>query len=389
MEEIKKYFTLGYTHKTIIGLVEKNFNIQISLRTFERLMKEMNLKRKYLTESPIEEIVAAISLEIDDNGCNLGYRSLWLRLKKVYHLTIKQKTVLSLLKIIDPEGVEVRSRYKLKRRIYNALVPNFVWHADNYDKLKRFGFAIYGCIDRYSRKVIWVEMSTTNNDPSVIGFYFLKAVEKCGFLPTLIRADNGTEANLMEDMQMVLRYAHEDRYCGTNSFIRGKSTRNQRIESYWRQFRQRLAEFYINIFKSMEHENVLNASNPIHIDCLRYCFGDLIKQNIILVTQEWNKHSVRKQNTRNVPGGIPNLMFDYPEKFGTTDFKKEVDWEHVQRLKNYTKEPVIVSPKFREFANLLLNFPAKPTCAKDAYDLYLKLVDLINGLEMSIESNAD
>ena len=37
---------------------------------------------------------------------------------------------------------------------------------------------IYIC--SFSRKVIWLEVSTTNNDPSVIAGYYLRAVEKYG-----------------------------------------------------------------------------------------------------------------------------------------------------------------------------------------------------------------
>lgn len=31
--------------------------------------------------------------------------------------------------------------------------PNYVWHADGYDKLKPFGLAIHGCIDGYVQSV--------------------------------------------------------------------------------------------------------------------------------------------------------------------------------------------------------------------------------------------
>ena len=36
------------------------------------------------------------------------------------------------------------------------------------DKLKRFSFTIYGCIDGVSRKLIWLFVSTTNNDLLVV-----------------------------------------------------------------------------------------------------------------------------------------------------------------------------------------------------------------------------
>jgi hypothetical protein len=51
------------------------------------------------------------------------------------------------LKLLDPEGVEARSRHKLIRRIYRNKGPNFLVHLDGYDKIKRYGLAIHGAID--------------------------------------------------------------------------------------------------------------------------------------------------------------------------------------------------------------------------------------------------
>ena len=65
--------------------------------------------------------------------------------------------------------------------------PNFI--------LKSYGFAIHGCIDGYmktvpgnhnimsltaaiySRRILWLEVGTTNNDSSVIAYYFLQCVK--------------------------------------------------------------------------------------------------------------------------------------------------------------------------------------------------------------------
>ena len=101
----------------------------------------------------MKEIVIAILLELEGSVYNLGYRLLLKRLRNIYKLRVKQKTVMAILKSIDPEGMEARKRHKLKRRIYTVPGPNYMWHTDNHDKLKRFGFAIYGCIDGFSKKV--------------------------------------------------------------------------------------------------------------------------------------------------------------------------------------------------------------------------------------------
>lgn len=54
------------------------------------------------------------------------------------------------------------------------------WHIDGYDKIKPFCFAIHGGIDGYSRRVMWLVVDRTNNDPSVTANFFVHCVEKMG-----------------------------------------------------------------------------------------------------------------------------------------------------------------------------------------------------------------
>ncbi len=56
-------------------------------------------------------------------------------------------------------------------------VPNFAWHADGYDKLKPYGFPVHGCIDGFSRRLIWLKVSRTNNDPAVVAGWLPNSLE--------------------------------------------------------------------------------------------------------------------------------------------------------------------------------------------------------------------
>ena len=41
-------------------------------------------------------------------------------------------------------------------------------HIDSDDKLKTFGFPIHRCIDGFSRKLMWLVASTSNNDIVIV-----------------------------------------------------------------------------------------------------------------------------------------------------------------------------------------------------------------------------
>jgi hypothetical protein len=43
-----------------------------------------------------------------------------------------------------------------------------VFFVRSYDKLKPYGICIHGAVDGFSRKVLWLEAGTTNNNPEVV-----------------------------------------------------------------------------------------------------------------------------------------------------------------------------------------------------------------------------
>ncbi len=137
------------------------------------------------------------------------------------------------LKILDPGGVEARSRHCLKRRKYTNKGPNYIWHIDGYDKLKPFGFCIHGAIDGYTRRILWLEVGPSNNNPAIIASYYLKFVLKHGVTARVIRTDMGTENVSIAAIQRFFRRSDDDGFAAEKSFLYGKSTTNQRIEAWW------------------------------------------------------------------------------------------------------------------------------------------------------------
>ena len=83
---------------------------------------------------------------------------------------------------------------------------------DGYDKLKPFGFCVHGAIDGCSIRILWLEVGTTNNDPTVIAQYFISCVRGVGSAPRIIRADYGTENVNVAAIQRYLRRHYEDAF---------------------------------------------------------------------------------------------------------------------------------------------------------------------------------
>ena len=54
-------------------------------------------------------------------------------------LRVTHELIAEAVRLVDPDGVELRKRRKFIRRRYNAKGPNSVWHIDSYDKLKPYG----------------------------------------------------------------------------------------------------------------------------------------------------------------------------------------------------------------------------------------------------------
>ena len=79
--------------------------------------------------------------------------------------------------ILDPVEIERRKHKVIKGRVYESSVPINTLHIDGNDKLKRFGFPIHRYFDGFSRKLIWLIVSISSNDPVVIANLFFMHIE--------------------------------------------------------------------------------------------------------------------------------------------------------------------------------------------------------------------
>ena len=182
-ERIFKYLDDGFWYKEILEFLEFVHGYSLSLSSLKRILRRSNKKRRALRCSQ-QELSDAVERELVGSSNNVGYR----RMDRIL-ISKGREDVRKMVFDKDPEGVQLRKRRRLHRRKYTSPGPNFVWNIDGHDKLKLYGFSILGSIDGFSRRVLWLEVSTYNKMPEIIAKCYLDAVKRNG-LPVNVKVDS-------------------------------------------------------------------------------------------------------------------------------------------------------------------------------------------------------
>lgn len=270
---IRLYFNMGLHYTHIIQMLAQEQRIIISLRHLKRILRELGLVRRKMY-SDIAEVVEFVGNELKTSGKLHGYR--WMTEKcRLNNLRCRKEDVRLILKTLDPEGNEQRRRRRLFRRSYYANGPNYIWHLDSYDKLKRYGVCINGCVDGFSRKIVWMNVYVTSSDPKVIAGYYMECVEELGGCPKVVRGDLGTENGHVRDIQKFLRMSNDGEIID-HSYLEGPSTANQRIEYMWSFLRRECTDYWICLFQLLTDEGYF-MGNVLDVNLVRFCFLHLIQ----------------------------------------------------------------------------------------------------------------
>lgn len=206
---ITYYFRRGFTYDEIILFLAKRHNTEMSYSTLLRRLKVYGLNRRGFfqrdeSEETFHQAKRRISEMINRPQSSAGYQSIWHTLE-MEGLRIPRVVVQDLLKELHPDGVEARKAHRLKRRVYHNPGPNYAWHIDGFDKLKPWGFPIHGAIDGFSRRILWLRVTRSNNCPDNIATFYLNTVKELMGCPVELITDLGTENAIVAAAQSYFR----------------------------------------------------------------------------------------------------------------------------------------------------------------------------------------
>ena len=130
---------------------------------------------------------------------------------------------------------------------------------------------------------------------------------------------------------------------------------NRRIESYWSKFVVDTTGWWKSFFQDMVDSKIFDPSEPVLLDCIRFCFMSILRKELTDIANEWNYHLL-SPNRNNTPSGRPDVMYFLPHPYGTTDHMISIDKAETNEFIDITSTvPSDISDEFGKFARTLMN----------------------------------
>eukprot|EP01039_Chlorochromonas_danica_P004611 gene4611-5055_t len=207
-------------------------------RTLRRWRNDYNYVDPRKTLDDIE--LDAKVLTIVNNMDQIGSEYVWGVLKGEGYCVTRERVRQSVCRV-NPEGIQIRKATRLQRRVYAVDGPMYLWHVDSNHKLIKYNLVIQGCIDGFSRTIIYLRCADNNRASTVLDIFTHAVEDIWGCVPYRIHG-GGENIRIAEYMQ-------QKRPDVRRPYIAGRSVHNQRIERLWRDVTEKVTSFYADLLE--------------------------------------------------------------------------------------------------------------------------------------------
>ena len=151
-------------------------------------------------------------------------------------------------------------------------------------------------------------MTCSINQSNNIATYFLDAVGELNGCPVDLVSNLGTGNGIVAAAQAFFRVDQ-------NSHRYVPSPCNQRIESWWSQYSRSSATWLISVLKDLVDERHLDTTSELEMECLWFCFSDVLQRELDEIKEHWNTHFIRKSRHDTI-SGRPDSLYYLPQLHG-------------------------------------------------------------------------
>ena len=157
-----------------------------------RRIGEYDMQQMQFTDKSNYEVDAIVKNYMSRHGNTTGepYISGYF---KLIGICIQRRRVRESINRLEPVHLALRWGILISRRTYFVLWPNSLWHIDGHHSLLRSKFVIHGCIDGFSRKIIFLQCNTSNKALTVLQLLLESIDSHGGYWPSRIRVGYGAE----------------------------------------------------------------------------------------------------------------------------------------------------------------------------------------------------
>ena len=112
---------------------------------------------------------------------------------------------------------------------------------------------------------------------------------------------------MIEPIHIALRMINDNEDNALNSFSIITSPQNQRIEAYWSILQRDRIGWWKRFFEDLTDMDMY-TSDPVITECIRFCFMNLIREDLNSVKSDWNSNIISSSRNRG-HRGRPDSMY--------------------------------------------------------------------------------